>query len=219
MKLTSNSFNDGQRIPDEFAFATIAATDHIALSRNKNPHLAWDAVPEGTESFVIVCHDPDVPTRPDDVNKEGRIVPADLPRASFFHWIVDGIPADVREIAAGTHASEVQPRGKSASSAPGGLRWGLNDYTAWFSGDADMEGEYYGYDGPCPPWNDAIVHHYVFTVYALGAAHLAVEGKLDGRTALEALARAPVLGVASLTGLYSLNPDLAASCRPLTHCL
>ena len=30
-----------------------------------------------------------------------------------------------------------------------------------------MSGDYFGYDGPCPPWNDSIVHHYVFTVYAL----------------------------------------------------
>ena len=27
-----------------------------------------------------------------------------------------------------------------------------------------MAGDYYGYDGPFPPWNDSLVHHYVFTL-------------------------------------------------------
>ena len=35
-----------------------------------------------------------------------------------------------------------------------GARQGINDYTGWFAGDADMAGNYFGYDGPCPPWND-----------------------------------------------------------------
>lgn len=30
-------------------------------------------------SVVIICHDPDVPSKPDDVNKEGRTIPASLP--------------------------------------------------------------------------------------------------------------------------------------------
>ena len=34
----------------------------------------------------------------------------------------------------------------------------------------DMRGDYHGYDGPCPPWNDGILHHYVFTLYALDVA-------------------------------------------------
>jgi hypothetical protein len=29
-----------------------------------------------------------------------------------------------------------------------------------------MAGSYFGYDGPFPPWNDSLVHHYVFTLYA-----------------------------------------------------
>ena len=33
-----------------------------------------------------------------------------------------------------------------------------------------MFGDYYGYDGPCPPWNDELVHRYVFTLYALDVA-------------------------------------------------
>ncbi len=208
MQLTSHSFRDGQPIPGAFAFAVIDPASHIALSQNRNPHLAWSDVPAGTQSFVIVCHDPDVPSRPDDVNQEGRVVSADLPRVDFFHWILIDIPAATREIAAGAHADGVTPRGKAESGVIGGGRHGVNDYTAWFAGDAQMRGAYYGYDGPCPPWNDALVHRYIFTVYALADSSLPVEGPLDGRSVRAALAKAQVLGQASLTGLYTLNPDV-----------
>jgi phosphatidylethanolamine-binding protein (PEBP) family uncharacterized protein len=71
-----------------------------------------------------------------------------------------------------------------------------------------MKGEYYGYDGPCPPWNDAIVHRYIFTVYALAIPSLEIKGPLTGASVRAALASAPILGHASLTGLYSLNPKV-----------
>ncbi|HCB1212323.1 TPA: phospholipid-binding protein, partial [Klebsiella pneumoniae] len=91
----------------------------------------------------------------------------------------------------------------------GGLRHGINDYTGWFAGDKQMKGDYHGYDGPCPPWNDTLVHHYIFTVYALATPALAVDGPLTGANVRAALASAPVLGQASLTGLYSLNPSVS----------
>jgi Raf kinase inhibitor-like YbhB/YbcL family protein len=213
MQLSSHSFQDGQAIPGEFAFAVPHASTHIALSSNRNPHLAWSGAPAGTQSFVIVCHDPDVPSRGDDVNQEGRVVPADLPRVDFFHWLLLDIPASTTQIEAGAHSNGVTPTGKpgphTAANAGQGLRHGLNDYTAWFAGDAQMQGEYHGYDGPCPPWNDMLVHRYVFTVYALATPTLAVEGPLTGPNVRAALAAAPVLGQASLTGLYCLNPAVA----------
>jgi phosphatidylethanolamine-binding protein (PEBP) family uncharacterized protein len=52
------------------------------------------------------------------------------------------------------------------------LRHGINDYTNWFTSEANMRGDYYGYDGPGPPWNDALVHHYAFTLYALDVPYL-----------------------------------------------
>ena len=98
--------------------------------------------------------------------------------------------------------------GKNGPTAPQGLRHGKNDYTGWFAGDADMEGEYFGYDGPCPPWNDSIVHRYVFTVYALDVEQLPTEGDLSG-AALVGLIRANALDSASITVSYTLNPRLA----------
>jgi len=70
-----------------------------------------------------------------------------------------------------------------------------------------MRGDYYGYDGPCPPWNDEIVHHYVFTVFALDVGRLDVDGKLTGPQVRAAI-QGHILAQASLTGTYTLNPSL-----------
>lgn len=157
---------------------------------------------------MIVCHDPDVPSRGDDVNQEGREVLSDLPRIDFFHWLLLDIPASITQIAAGTQSDGVTARGKPGPETSDGLRHGINDYTAWFASDEHMKGNYFGYDGPCPPWNDTLVHHYIFTVYALATPTLAVEGPLTGSNVRAALSAASVLGQASVTGLYSLNPSV-----------
>ncbi|QHQ15817.1 YbhB/YbcL family Raf kinase inhibitor-like protein [Pectobacterium parmentieri] len=208
LQLSSHSFQDGKTIPGEFAFAVPDANSHIALSSNHNPHLAWQGAPEGTQSFILICHDPDVPSRGDDVNQEGREVSASLPRVDFYHWLLLDIPASISEIAAASHSASITPRGKTGPSAPAGFRHGINDYTAWFATDEQMKGTYYGYDGPCPPWNDTIVHHYIFTLYALATPSLAIEGEINGANVHTALANAPVLAEAKLTGLYTLNPAL-----------
>jgi Raf kinase inhibitor-like YbhB/YbcL family protein len=207
MQLTSTSFSDNMPIPGEFAFAVIDPTSHVALSSNRNPHLAWSDVPAGTQSFVLICHDPYVPSRGDDVNQEDREVPATLPRVDFFHWLLLDIPAGTREIVAGSHSDGVTPRGKAGPAAPGGMTHGINDYTNWFAGDEQMNGSYYGYDGPCPPWNDALMHHYVFTLYALGIPELPKDLPLNGQNIRLAIAN-HVLAEASLTGTYTLNPKL-----------
>ena len=207
MHLTSKSFQDGARIPGEFAFAVIDKKNHAALSTNRNPHLAWSDVPSGTQSFALVCHDPDVPSRGDDVNQEDREIPASLPRVDFYHWLLWDIPAAAREIAAASHSDGVTLRGKKGPEAPGGMRHGINDYTTWNAGNPEMKGDYYGYDGPCPPWNDAIPHRYIFTLYALDVKSLNVKSELNGANVLAAL-KGHVLAEAKITGTYTLNPRL-----------
>jgi phosphatidylethanolamine-binding protein (PEBP) family uncharacterized protein len=103
------------------------------------------------------------------------------------------------------------PRGKPGPGTTNGWRHGINDYTAWFAGDEQMSGTYFGYDGPCPPWNDALLHRYIFTVYALATPTLEVTGELSGANVLLAINNAKVLGQATLTGLYSLNPAVLAN--------
>ncbi len=181
---------------------------HVKLSSNRNPQLAWSGAPAGTRSFAIICHDPDVPSKPDDVNQDGREIPSTLPRVEFFHWTLIDVPASVSRIEAGSYSHAVTPRGKSGPATAHGTRQGINDYTGWFAGDHDMEGDYYGYDGPCPPWNDSILHHYTFTVYALDIDKLPLQGRFGGPEVRKAI-QGHVLAQASITGTYTLNPRLA----------
>jgi len=208
MKLVSNSFGEGQKIPGPLAFGVPDPARHVALSDNRNPHLAWSEVPAGTRSLAIFCVDHDVPSQGDDANQEGRTIAADLPRVDFFHWVLIDLPAHVASIDEGSFSDRIVPRGKHGPAAAQGARQGINNYTQWFAGDEAMRGDYFGYDGPCPPWNDAIVHRYVFTVYALDVERLPVEGRFDGPQALAAM-RGHILAQASLTGRYALNPGVA----------
>ncbi len=208
MDLTSSSFANGAAIPGEYAFGVPDPDSHVALAPNRNPHLAWKGVPEATASFALICHDRDVPTKPDDVNQEGREVPSDLPRADFFHWVVAGLPSDLAEIAEGEFADGVVARGQQVAAGPYGCSQGRNDYTGWFAGDPDMEGDYFGYDGPCPPWNDSLVHHYVFTVFALDTADLELPVGFGGADLREAM-EGHILDSATWMGTYTLNPRLS----------
>ena len=207
MKLTSESFPDNGAIPAKLAFCAMDPNAHASLSQNLNPQLAWGAAPAGTKSFAILCHDPDVPSKGDDVNQEGRTVPASLPRVDFFHWVLVDLPPSVVSIGEGEFASSVTPKGKAGPDALYGARQGINDYTGWFASDAEMAGNYFGYDGPCPPWNDEIAHRYVFTVFALDVARLAVDGAFTGGAARKAM-QGHVLAQAGVTGRYTLNPKV-----------
>ncbi|MEP6608251.1 MAG: YbhB/YbcL family Raf kinase inhibitor-like protein [Burkholderiaceae bacterium] len=208
MKLSSDSIQDGRPIPAEFAFCKPEPAKHVTLSSNQNPQLAWDDVPAATQSFALICNDPDVPSKADDLFKEDREIPASLSRIDFYHWVLVDIAPTQRAIEAATYSKEVKPRGKNGPAALNNTRQGLNGYTEWFATDHDMSGDYFGYDGPCPPWNDSIVHRYVFTLYALDFARVPVEGKFKAPDVLRAI-EGRVLAKAQLTGTYTLNPRLA----------
>ena len=207
MELTSDGLTDGEAFPEKFAMGVIDPEEHATFGDNKNPDFQWSDLPAGTESLVLICKDPDVPSKPDDVNQEGRTVPADLDRIDFYHWLLVDLDPDKGSIEVGEFSDGVTEKGKDGPDGPAGTRQGLNDYTSWFEGDPDMGGEYFGYDGPFPPWNDSIVHHYEFTLYALDTDEAPVEGEFHGADLEEAI-EPHVLDEASITGLYSLNPDV-----------
>lgn len=207
MKLSSQNIRDSFTIPGEHAFCIPHEKSRVCLGKNRNPHLSWSDAPAGTKSFAIFCVDPDVPSVGDNVNVEDREVDHDLPRVDFYHWVLVDLPASVNKVDAGQFSNEVTPCGKAGPGAPLGGRHGVNDYTAWFASDPDMRGDYYGYDGPCPPWNDLRVHRYVFTVYALDVDKLDLTGKFTGAEAMAAMA-GHILDKASITGTYTLNAAL-----------
>ena len=207
MRLTTTAFGEFEAIPPEYAFCKPDARTKVSLSENLNPDFAWADVPVGTRSFVMLCHDPDVPSKGDDVNQDGKVVAATLPRVDFFHWVLIDIPAALTKIACGEFSNRVTPRGKPGPQAARAARQGLNDYTGWFAADNDMAGDYFGYDGPCPPWNDTIPHRYVFTLFALNAPRLGVDGKFSGQDVRKAM-QGKILAQAAVTGRYTLNPGV-----------
>ena len=207
MRLWSNSWINGERIPPRCAAGRPDAAGGATFSDNLNPHLAWSEVPAGTQSLALICHDFDVPSKGDDVNQPGREVPADLPRVDFFHWVMVDLPPTLAEIAEGEFSRGFTARGKSGPATLHGARHGLNDFTGWFAGDAERAGNYFGYDGPFPPFNDSLIHHYVFTVYALAIARVPVAGTFTGAQTREAI-HPHVLAEATHSGTYTLNQRL-----------
>lgn len=207
MRIRSDSFEHGQRLSAEFAAGQAAADGSFGFAPNRNPHLAWDELPAGTRSFAMLCIDPDVPTVPEMVGKPGVEIPVEQPRCDFIHWAIADIPADVRELAAGNCSDGVVPHGKPAPNGPAGSRQGLNDYTGWFAGDADMAGDWRGYDGPFPPPNDLRLHRYFFRLFALNVTTLDLPEQFTAADVLRAM-HGHVLAEALIYGTYSLHPDV-----------
>jgi Raf kinase inhibitor-like YbhB/YbcL family protein len=131
MDLRSTAFTNGSPLPSAnvynffypgTTYNTCSATG--AAGGDQSPPLAWRHVPPNTRSFVVVLFDT---------------------TASFTHWVMYNIPADVRML--------------PANAGVAGSQYGTQVYN-------DFPDQ--SYDGPCPPANyPPDVHHYVFTVYAL----------------------------------------------------
>lgn len=207
MHLRSDSFGPYERMDPRLAFGRHDPETHFTFSANRNPHLAWSDVPEGTKSFALICVDHDVPSVGDDVNQEGKTVDVDLPRVKFYHWVLADLPSDLRSIAEASHAEGVTVGGKPPGPSPSGGLQGVNNYTSWFEGNEDMAGTYAGYDGCGPPWNDERLHGYRFQVYALDVPTLGLSGDFTGPDVERAI-EGHVLAKAELIGLYAINPDV-----------
>jgi len=77
-RLSSTAFEEGQTIPKEYT----------GDGRNDSPPLRWSDPPAGTQSFTLLCDDPDAP------------------RGTFVHWVAFNLPASLRELAAGVSRTE-----------------------------------------------------------------------------------------------------------------
>ncbi len=204
MRIHSDSFDPRGPIPAEFA-AGRRNDDGVGFGANRNPHLAWDDVPDGTRSFALLCVDTDAPTVAEMAGKDGVEIPVDQPRTEFFHWAMVDLPADLREIPTGSCSDGVTAHGKRDPAGPAGSRQGLNDYTGWFAGDKDLAGDWRGYDGPFPPPNDLRMHRYFFRLFALDVEKLDLADDFTGADVLRAT-HGHVLAEALEHGTYSLHP-------------
>lgn len=88
MQLTSSAFSAGGAIPSK----------HTGEGVDVSPALAWNDVPEGTQSLAIFCHDPDAPL----VSANGTY--------GFVHWVLYNIPAEVTSL---QEATDKYTQGKS----------------------------------------------------------------------------------------------------------
>lgn len=90
MTLTTTAFADGAEVPARY---TMNAPDGNGTS----PKLEWTNVPNGTVSFALILHDPDVALQrnPDDV----------------LHWMIFNIPGSARELPEGMPATAQMPDG------------------------------------------------------------------------------------------------------------
>lgn len=73
-EITSNNLDNGEQILRKYT----------CEGDNISPHLRWSAPPAGTAEFVLICEDPDAPSR------------------SWVHWLVYGLSYQVRELPEGT---------------------------------------------------------------------------------------------------------------------
>ncbi len=207
LSVTSTAFKDGQPIPARYAFCAPCAENHSKMSTNVSPQLSWSGAPSGTKSFAIICVDVDVPTIFDDVNSEERTIPADMPRQDFFHGLLVDVPASITSLAEGAESDGIVAGGKNPGKVAHGVR-GINDYTMFMASNPNMAGDYGAYDGPCPPWNDELLHHYEFRAYALDVATLGLDGggNFRGPDVMKAL-QGHILAEGKLVGTYTQNPD------------
>ena len=209
LEVTVDSFKNGETIPNKFAMCVPTAQGHTMGGPDISPNISWSKGPAGTQSYAIIVYDTDAPAEQrEKMNKEGMTLTAAVRRRLFYHWTLVDIPPDVTSLKEGADSTARVVRGKPATSAAAGVR-GLNDFTKAFASNDAMKGNYYGYDGPCPPWNDENIHHYHFTVSALNVKSLDLPKDFDGAAAAEAI-KGKVLAQGEVIGLYTQNPAKGA---------
>jgi Raf kinase inhibitor-like YbhB/YbcL family protein len=209
LRVSVDSFKNGGMIPNKYAFCAPAAQGHTTAGADISPRISWSKGPRGTKSYAIILYDSDSPAEHREMmNKEGVTMTAAVKRHDFYHWVLVDIPPNIRSLKEGADANGRVVHGKPATPAAAGVR-GLNDYTKVTASNDAMKGNYYGYDGPCPPWNDEIVHHYHFVVYALSVKSLGLPADFDGPAALDAM-KGKILAQGEELGLYTQNPAKGA---------
>jgi Raf kinase inhibitor-like YbhB/YbcL family protein len=94
MRLTSDAFAEGERIPDRYA----RTGDNVA------PPLDWTDVPAGAAELVLLCEDIDT-----GHGNAGADAGADAGEPPFVHWVLTGLEADLDGIGEGEQLEDARP--------------------------------------------------------------------------------------------------------------
>jgi hypothetical protein len=208
LKVKVGSIKSGGMVPTRYAFCEATAQGHAGAAKDESPPVSWSKGPKGTKSYAVVLSDTDSPKSDrDKMNKEGMTVPSTAERQTFYHWVLVDIPANVRSLKAGADSKARVVHGKNEPASVG--KHALNMFTMAFASNDAMKGKYYGYDGPCPPWNDDNMHHYHFMVYALSVDSLGLPADFDAAAAVEAM-KGKILAEGKLETIYTTNPAKGA---------
>lgn len=211
MKLWSDSYPEGGRLPEKYAFGKHHPDFHIEMCENISPHFAWSDVPVDTKTFVFTSHILNAPTDPENINVIGKFIPVDVDRTENYLWTCIDLPASTKGFDEGVFFHDITPRGKPGPQGPLGTRQGINGYTPYYEGKGDkymkgsMRGKYFGYDGPCPPYNDAALHQLQWTLYAMDWDRCPIEGKFSNIDLIPSL-EGHILEKATSLCSYAINP-------------
>ena len=88
LKITVPAFSDGGSIPSTYGCAA-------GKNANLSPNIRWTGAPEGTASFALILHDPDLMIGADDV----------------LHWAIFNIPGTATELPQNVPAEAALPDG------------------------------------------------------------------------------------------------------------
>ena len=79
IQLSSSAFEQDGSIP----------TKYTGEGEDVSPALSWNDVPDGTQTFAVICHDPDAPL----VTSQGNY--------GFVHWVLYNITGSVSSLVEG----------------------------------------------------------------------------------------------------------------------
>lgn len=79
MDVTSDDVTHGGQLPNDF----------VAAGGNQSPHLGWSGAPDGTQSYVVTCFDPDAPTP-----------------SGYWHWVAVDLPSTTTSLARNAGAAD-----------------------------------------------------------------------------------------------------------------
>jgi Raf kinase inhibitor-like YbhB/YbcL family protein len=204
IKVQVDALKSGHQISTKYGFCMADGKGNATAAPDRSPRIAWSKGPVGTKSYAVMLYDTDSPAEHREwMNQQGQTLTAAVKRKVFIHMVVVDVPSNVLQLVEGAESDARVVHGKQAPAKIG--VHGANSFTQATAANDALKGTYYGYDGPCPPWNDTNAHHYHFAVYALSVTSLGLHGDFGGEAALAAM-QGKVLAQGELIGLYSTTP-------------